>query len=266
MGERYDLVDTIRSLIDAKNTELYTNLPAIVREFDAKAQTVNVTVAVETPTVLSQNIPPARIDDIPVVFPQGSDWVMAGPLKKGDEVILVVSMYPIDEHLRGDRGKIQTHEDFRFHDLIDCYAIIGAPTYKNPTRSEKFMDRFHIVQGKNHIWMKDGEVEQHTDGSHTIKATGPITIECGNSTVELTPAGSVTVTAATSVTLDSPQTNITGVLNVDGIVNALAGVAATGTVAATVAVSAPSMVVGGTEMGAHTHGGVEVGTGSTLPA
>jgi phage baseplate assembly protein V len=87
----------------------------------------------------------------------------------------------------------------------------------------------------------DGSLVEYDSASHTL-------------TVSVSAAGNVIVNAA-SVVINSPQTTLTGHVTVQGLLNCPGGITATG-----------QMTHNGINIGStHTHGGVEGGSGATLP-
>lgn len=143
----YSIVDVVRSHVSAMLGEVYTSLPAIVDVYYPETQTIDCTVALKTPVSTNEIVEPAGLRQVPVIFPSGSDWVLAAPLKKGDAVLLQMTMYSLDEYLGLAKNQIATPKSLRLHDINDCFAIVGVTTPKTPAVRKKFRDKLHLVQG-----------------------------------------------------------------------------------------------------------------------
>lgn len=181
---KYTLSDVIRQDVESILMMTYTSIPAIVKSHNTEKQTLTVQVATETPTYFGDNIAPVELDDVPVMFPQGSDWVIAGKLEEGDAVLLVVPHYGVEEYLQGPKGKPGRPESVRRHDLNEAVALPGMFTFNEPTRKLALKDTFHIAQGENnHI---------------TFDETGGITLTSGSSVVNISDTG-VSITGSLTV-------------------------------------------------------------------
>lgn len=193
MSGKYTINDIIRQDVESVLMMTYTNIPAIVQSHDTTAQTLTVKVAVETPTYYGDNIAPCTLEDVPIIFPSGANWVMAGVLERGDSVMLIIPHYGIDEYLQGDKGSVGKPLTVRRHDLNEAVAIPGMMTFKSPTRKLALKDKFHIAQGdNNHITFDD---------------SGGIVITSGASVVTVNDSG---------VNITAPTTTVTGNLVVTG--------------------------------------------------
>lgn len=194
---RYTINDVMRQEIENILMNLYTSIPAIVESYDSNKQTIVAKVAVETPTYNGENIPPAVYSDIPVVFPSGSDWIIAGPLKKGDAVILIVPHYGVESYLNGNKDRVGQPSYVTRHDLNDAVAFAGMFTFKKPTRKEEYKNVFHIAQGNNILSFSEdnGIVVDTPNATLSIPPNGEIDI-IGNVTVN----GNLTVNGTTTTT------------------------------------------------------------------
>tara|TARA_R110002072_G_scaffold48683_4_gene133044 strand:+ start:290 stop:1021 length:732 start_codon:yes stop_codon:yes gene_type:complete len=231
----------IRRIVNSVLEDTKTSIPAIVKSYNSTAQTVNVVVAVETPSH-ADNVPPARLEDVPVLFPQGSDWVIAGPLKEGDAVMLVVAHSPIREYLKNPKSRIGRPISVRNHDLNDCIAITGMMTYPNPTRDTRFKDYLHVVQGPNYIVFKGDqgvEIEANSGASKIVMD--------GEGNITITNSGKTTITSANNMEIDSDLT-VTGNINCNQTVTA-----------------STDCVGGGKSLKGHKHTTIKVGDPTTAP-
>lgn len=221
----YTIVDLVRSEVKDILLDVYTSIPAIVESFDSTAQTANVQVATKTPTLTGENKPNPRIRDVPVVFPAGSDWVIAGPLQAGDSVVLVVPHYGTYDYVSGKKNKVADPKLSTRYDLNDAVAIPGMITEIDKTRKETHKEVFHIAQGDdNVITMAEGTGVTLASGTNTVAVTSDngLSINAGSSVITVNPDGTITITGttvnvnATNIGLNG-ATTVTGGLTVDGI-------------------------------------------------
>lgn len=215
-------------LISRKIDNISTSIPALVTKYNSAKQVVDVEIVVKRPYSGSNNDPtdqPIRLGDVPVIFPQGSDWVIAGPLKKGDAVNLHFSMFDCDNWMVGDKKRIYQAGSRYYHDLNSAFATPGAFTYSSPTRDSRFKDKFHIVQGGNYVTLEEGKVVIECQGGQSR-----ITLEGGTVTID-----------ATHTQVNSPTTTMDGDLTVTGVINSPSIVADT------------NLAVSGITMQTHVH-------------
>lgn len=88
--------------------------------------------------------------------------------------------------------------------------------------------------------------------------------------VDVTSGGKINATAATSITLDAPQTTITGRCTVEKLLTYLGGMAGSGSagggtavIKGSIKVEAGDVTADGINLKTHTHGGVQSGSNST---
>lgn len=232
---KYTLSDEIRSHISSMLKQLHTSVPAIVNKYDSTKQTVDVTVAIETPISFDEKITPPTILEVPVIFPSGSDWVMAGPLKAGDAVLLQVTMYSLDEYLNGPKGRVATPVSARTHELDDCYAIAGVTTYKEPTRKQSLKDKFHIAQGND---VANNFITMDLPEGVKIQSDKAVNVTVGSTILNVDPAG-VTITGNLTV---NGATTINGATQANGTVTSTGLITGVGVASTT-----------GTTLDLHTH-------------
>lgn len=221
----------VQDLINASLAQVSTMIPAVVLKYDESRQTVDVELAIKTPyygDTSSDN--PVRLLKVPVQFPQGSNWVIAGPLRKGDAVTLHFPQYDCDNWFNGDKNRVYEAGSKYYHDIDGAFAVPGAFTYNSPTRDTRFRDRFHIRQGNNYLTMRNSEV----------------VLECSSGASKITMAGGQVTVEATHVQVNA-DVGINGDLDVSG------------------SISAPSIKADGGELSGHSHGGIQRGSSSTDP-
>lgn len=217
-------------------SQVYTMVPAIVIRYDRVNQTIDAELAVKQPYKNGSEEQPTKVYSIPVVFPQGDDWVIASTLKAGDAVLVHFSMYNMENWLAGNKSKVYDAGGTLMHDLNSGFATPGAFSYDSPTRDNRFRDKFHIVKAHNYLTMdKDDGINLHSDKNHTIttpnatieiSSTGDMTFTNGGGSLTLSNSGNATLVnsgttlvESSQVILDTPQTQLTGNLSVAGSIS-----------------------------------------------
>lgn len=115
----------VQAHIDSSLRDLHTCMPGIIKSYDPGTQTATVqpvfkTVFVDEPEPI--DLPLCM--DVPVVFPEGGNFVLTFPVSPGDECLLFFSERAID--FWWDRGGVQLPSEVRFHDLSDGFALVGV--------------------------------------------------------------------------------------------------------------------------------------------
>jgi len=207
----------VLDLVNSGLTQVSTSIPAIVLRYNSTKQVIDVELAVKRPynddTSLDE---PIRLFNVPVLFPQGSNWVMAGPLIKGDAVVLHFPMFDCDNWFNGDKNRVYEANSKYYHDIDGAFATIGAFTYNSPTRDSRFRDKFHIVQGDNYLTMESGKVviESTSGASKITMQGGQVTVEASH--VQVNANTSISGNLDVTGTITAPNMTATTSLSVDG--------------------------------------------------
>lgn len=127
-----NLTQVLKAGFDMLQNEIHTALPARVLKFNAQDNTVQVELMINQ---LSKNgktliIPP--LDDVPVQFFKGGDFVITAPVKKGDEGLCVFAERCIDGWFA--TANKQEPMDFRLHDYSDGFFITGFSSRPNAVK------------------------------------------------------------------------------------------------------------------------------------
>lgn len=185
---------------------MHTSMPGIIESFNSVTQTCSVQPAIkrifkhedgETTLLIPTNLP--LLINVPVVFPRGGGFSMTFPVAKGDECRLDFSERCID--LWHEFGGVQKPGARRFHNLSDAIATVGLSS--KPNKIPNF-DPDNIQIKKD-----DGTavITVYADGNIRFKADTKVTIETpdteltgntvvkGNLTVEGNTALGATVTS-----------------------------------------------------------------------
>lgn len=115
--------------------------------------------------------------------------------------------------------------------------------------------------------LQPGEVALYTDeGDYILLKRGRIMEVVAGTKLDVT-APEVVVTASSKVTLDTPQTELTGALTVAGLITGQGGMAISGGAGASVEgdiqVTSGDVTADGISLKTHVHGGVSTGGGTT---
>ena len=235
----------LESLITGRQAQMWTALPGIVQTFDPKALTCEVQVAImgkrvlEDGTVETTTLP--LLLDCPVVFPRGGGCSLTFPIKSGDECLVVFSCRAID--FWWQLGGVQAPAEPRMHDLSDGFVIPGPYSQPNVIADvSTSCVELRTDDRKAYVSLNPNSHEIHveTAGDVTANVTGSVTASVG-ADMSATVGGSATLTVtgsamlkAASVTIDSPQTHVTGALTVDGLITGGGGMVVSGGGGATV--------------------------------
>lgn len=224
IGDQNQLLE---QFFNAKQTGLWTALPAIVQEFDPETLT-----CVCQPTIKGrikktdgsiELVDMPLLLDCPVVFPHAGGCSLTFPVKQGDECLVVFSSRGID--FWWQQGGVQPPPEPRMHDLSDGFAILGVWSQVTKIAS--------VSTSSVQLRSDDGQAfVEINPQSHNVNVK-----TSGN--ISATASGSATLKAQ-SVTIDTQQMTVTGKLTVNG-----------------------DIVGNGVDLKTHTHSGVQTGNGNT---
>lgn len=147
----------IKSHIENLQTQIYTQLPAIITDV-SQYESSNIISVTPTINILhsdGQVNECPEIFNVPVVQPSGGGGLLSFPLAVGDNVLLEFSMRNIEEWLEGS-GEAVTEPTRRLHDISDAVAIVGMHTKNN-----------HLSPDPNDVVLKfkDNKITLKNDGN-----------------------------------------------------------------------------------------------------
>lgn len=224
IGDQNQLLE---QFFNAKQTGLWTALPAIVQEFDPETLTCvcqpTIKGRIKKPDGSIELVDMPLLLDCPVVFPHAGGCSLTFPVKQGDECLVVFSSRGID--FWWQQGGVQPPPEPRMHDLSDGFAILGV--WSQVTKIA------NVSTSSVQLRSDDGQAfVEINPQSHNVNVN-----TSGN--ISATASGSATLKAQ-SVTIDAPQMTVTGKLTVNG-----------------------DIVGNGVDLKTHTHSGVQTGNGNT---
>lgn len=200
IGDQNQLLE---QFFNAKQTGLWTALPAIVQEFDPETLTCvcqpTIKGRIKKPDGSIELVDMPLLLDCPVVFPHAGGCSLTFPVKQGDECLVVFSCRGID--FWWQQGGVQPPPEPRMHDLSDGFAILGVwsqVTKIASVNTSSVQLRSDDGQAFVEINPQSHNVNVNTNGNISAIASGSATLK------------------AQSVTIDAPQMTVTGKLTVNG--------------------------------------------------
>lgn len=177
------LEEVISQAIDDHLIDLHTSIPAIIESYDNTNQTATVKIAIKRKYIngdVEEIIERPAIPDVPVLFPRGGSFHLTYPLKKGDDVHLIISERST-ERWRNEKGVVDP-KDARKFSLSDAFILPVSGRENNPIAGAT-SDKIRLVNGL-------GEIEINENGEIIVKSTGQrIFLQNGIASVELQAAG-----------------------------------------------------------------------------
>jgi len=192
--------------------------PGRIVNYYPDSQTADITISAErifSDTVEKlQQVDRQMLIGIPVHTAYGGGWSITFPIKTGDTCLIAFSQIGYDHWLYEDKDTGGTvskqpvpHLRRQFSE-DDGFAIVGFNTIPRKIQS---------YSSSNSQWRNDDTsqiISLNEDGSIDITSPNNVTITGSNISIV---ADNVTITASTQITLDSPETLVTGNLTVGGI-------------------------------------------------
>jgi Phage protein Gp138 N-terminal domain len=164
--------EIINNAIWSNLNNLHTALPGIVKAYDPTTNKATIQPALNK-AFLSGEMPMPILENVPIMFPGGTDFNITYPINVNDYVLLIFVERSIDLWL--SVGGQVTPRDPRKFDLSDAIAIPGLQPF-NSDFSGRNNNSFQINYAGSSIII--GE-----DGAIQIKTASTVAI--GNATTEL---------------------------------------------------------------------------------
>lgn len=112
--------------------QIHTALPAKVLKFNASDNTVQVELMINELTKNGEILVLPPLDDVPVQFFRGGDFVITTPIKAGDEGLCVFAERCIDGWFANSKKGVPL--DFRLHDYSDGFFLTGISSRPNSVK------------------------------------------------------------------------------------------------------------------------------------
>lgn len=118
-------IEELRRWIIRRERGLHCAMAGMIESYDPATCTATVKplVSIEHSEDLTEDL--GVINEVPVVFPRSSDFIMSFPLQRGDGVLLVFADTSLDAWKAASKGQTVNPNDPRAHHLSDAVAIPG---------------------------------------------------------------------------------------------------------------------------------------------
>lgn len=144
--------DAIEQAIQAGVASVRTVLPGRVLSYDhseqrATAQPTIRSSYVDPDTEERRTYLPEAIENCPVNFPQGGEFSMTWPLKKGDTVELRVASRAMEDWLDGGGTDVRPQSPRR-HNINDIIVDPGIRSFANALQDDRIDDVAAVLNGE----------------------------------------------------------------------------------------------------------------------
>ncbi len=245
-----------RRVLRGHQANIWTALPGVIESYDDAAQTVVIQAGIKVPirasdgTVTTVALP--QLVDCPVQFPSGGDCSLTFPVVQGDECLVVFASRCIDAWWQS--GGVQEQADDRMHDLSDGFALLGFRSQPRVLAN--------VSTTSAQLRSDDGATFVDLNpAAGTLKMVAPTLIEL--------TAPNVIVSAATALTVNSPQSGFSGAVIVQGLFSFLGGMIGSAVSGAAAVITGTINFIGSLTANGkriddtHTHNGVQPGSGNS---
>lgn len=163
-----DPLSPFQAALKGLQSRMWTALPCIVVDYSAAKMTCTLQPAVQGQTQdVDQNWKNVNLpvlQDVPVQFPSGGNFVMSFPITAGDEGVAIFSSRCIDSWWSS--GGVQPQAEYRMHHLSDAMFVPGIFSQARKVANINTTD----VQ----LRTKDGmtKISISADGHVTLSAAG----------------------------------------------------------------------------------------------
>ena len=180
--KKITIVDLIKEIINDELRLTHTAIPAIVQTFNVDQKIVDVIPAIKRQYEDCEIVQLPLIKDVPIAYPQASNFALAFPLEKDDPVLLVFSERSIEQWK--NRGGILDPGDVRKHDMSDAIAYPGINKLSTGLKPEAGKVK---IQYHNGIISIDNSSEirvENDQGNMELDNTGKWSFNDGDVTIE----------------------------------------------------------------------------------
>lgn len=184
-----DRLEALQTMLDGRQSSIWTAMPGIIDTFDAAAMTCTVQVALQGKQLKSdgttKDITISILPDVPVVFPGGGGYTLTFPVKKGDECLVVFSSRCIDSWWQN--GSVQPLAELRMHDLSDGFALVGVRSQPHKFTVSTTASELRNDAGDIKITMNNTEIDVLYKATAFVKVKDKeIDLKAGGSTINMT--------------------------------------------------------------------------------
>lgn len=219
----------------------------------------------------SVNLP--MLLDCPVGWQGGGGVTLTFPINPGDECLVVFASRCIDAWWA--LGGIQEQAELRMHDLSDGFAFVGVRSKPRSFAVSTDAAQLRTDDGLAYVEVNPTThgIKAHTSTTITAEAGQSIAATAGTDitanaggNISATAAGTLTATSGGATTINAPTITLNGNVTINGTLSQSGGgaVSMSGNLTGSGTATFSGNVTGqGTSLHAHTHSGVQPGSGNT---
>jgi phage baseplate assembly protein gpV len=220
-----DLLETMQTQQDGRQTQLHTAMPGVITKYDATKMTVEVQPSIQSmQTMPDGTYKPLTITvlkDVPVMNHGGGGHGISFPIAAGDGCLLVFAERSIDNWYQ--HGGTQKPFDWRMHDMADAIALVGLRS--QPAVPGRAKNTTAVSAKTVQLRSDDGQMIIELDPAGptiNIAAAKDVNVS-GVHWVVLSAKDTVFLQAPNAIDLTAPTTTIHGDLHVTGEVTGMFG-------------------------------------------
>lgn len=156
MPSEPDLLEAMESVVNSELVALHVSLPGRVERYDHTKQQADVKPLLKKRLLDGTVEEYPIVPNVPVMWPRTADFVLAAPLSRGDQVLLVFVERSLDEWL--SEGGTPAPVDRRKFNLSDAVAIPGLYSFKQTSPADTSEDAVMQFKGSKVTMRKNGDV------------------------------------------------------------------------------------------------------------
>jgi len=170
-----NLIDAIYLAINSSLENVHTVLPGKIVSWNAGQRKASVEPLVSMKTVKEVDITLPVIDNVPTIFPSGSNFTLRWDIATGDGCLILFSEYGIGNYLNsGGQNQVAADDSSKFN-LTDAICIPGLFSFSRasnlPTDNEISITQGGVITIKN----SSGTIELKDDGQ--VDINGNLTVD-----------------------------------------------------------------------------------------
>jgi hypothetical protein len=181
----------IRESIEYYMTDVHTTIPGVVVKYDAKTRRADIQPSLKRKMPGGKFLEFPIIPDVPVRYSGNKEYTIHFPLKKDDEVLLIVTERGTDTW-KASGGKEIEENDLRRFDIQDCIAITGNAPQDFIAVEDEGLNIVHHKKEPKGDWistvtMDDNKIRlKYKEKSEVLMEDDKITANTQHNTVYMT--------------------------------------------------------------------------------
>lgn len=228
-----DHLEAMNAMLDGFQARVWTSMPGIIQSYDPSKLTCTVQLSVQGRFQNNQgawsDVTIPILVDCPLLICGGGGFFATFPIAEGDECKVFFASRCIDAWWQN--GGVQPQGRYRMHDLSDGFVFVGPHSQTN------------LI-------------------ANVSATSAQLRNTAGDTYVEIAPSQKANIVAPGGISLNGVQINAAGNVTLP---SGAGLTAATGTVSAENVTGTSQVTIGSKPLSAHTHSGVQTGSGDTGP-